>query len=45
MNQTMDMATRDMIIILDEVAYSHQKINIWARMHHSISMIILHNTY
>ena len=28
MNQTMDMATRDMIRIVNEVAYSHQKINI-----------------
>ena len=28
MNQTMYMASTDMIRILDEMAYSHQKINI-----------------
>ena len=31
MNQTMYMATRDMLRILDEKPYSHQKINILSK--------------
>ena len=45
MNQTMYMATRDMIRILVERHIHIRKSTFWARMHHSISMKILQITH
>ena len=50
MNETMYMATRDTLAILDTKRYSHQKINILGTdvskmFHHLISQKILHITH